>query len=398
MNKRIAVINPVGFEPGGATTLCVQYAKLGIDCWLKDSTIDRTLNANMYIYTNTDELIRAIDENEYERLLFLNMWYGKMPPETALNEVVKIRNAHPSLEICHINCNRTPHHLYNLQEACKKCNFMFDHIFSICKDIDKFDLCNWTYMNINAFVPFAYEPVSLKDRKNIIFTAGRIEGFKGIIKFLSSIDDDFIKSSDDFTYLHEGAKYNWNKNGTGVSCPPQLLTIFNTTVSPKVLKSQFALRSYSEEPIRNKFNIYPFYDVRDIRDRWRYYYAGICCIGGTRYGYNKVSSLFGNKFVMKDARERTQLEKQVTRWNDALEYADIEKIMFGIPMFISRQYSEIVEFNDERLIYNSFSEITDKARLLRDCYDEVRQNQYEWFVTKNKETNNNIIKEFTKEL
>ena len=30
MNKKIVVINPVGFEGGGATTLCLEYAKLGI--------------------------------------------------------------------------------------------------------------------------------------------------------------------------------------------------------------------------------------------------------------------------------------------------------------------------------------------------------------------------------
>lgn len=398
--RRIAVVNPVGFEGGGATTLCAQYAKLGIDCWFKSNSAfhrsDFMSESSIKLYSCTKELLELA--KQYDRLLFVNMWFGKTMPENVLDDVVLLRKTFPKLEICYVHCSRRLLDLYALLPVCQKYNFMFDYIFSLNPMIKTFGYCNSIAMNINAFTIPEYNPVKVEDRNRVVFTAGRLEAYKGFLRFFNSIDDTMLQNMGDFVYIHEGAKYNHHKKDDGISCPPQMLSIFDTTVSPKVLKPQFVLREYGDEPLLHKFNIYPSYDMKYIYDRWRYYYVGVCCILGSRSAYVCSNSLFGDSWIINDSREYHDLEKRASLWSDVLEYADIEKIVFGIPVLFSRKYSQIIGFTDDRLIYNSYGEIPKKVYALQEYYDDARENQYQWFVDKMKNVNDIILEQFTKDL
>jgi hypothetical protein len=397
MTRRIAIINPVGVEGGGATTLCVQYAGLGIDCWMKN-TVDYANSIvatipNIKPYSTDNDLLDIA--TKYDRLLFVNMWFGHTMPDNVIDNVIKLRKNYPNLEICYIHCCRGLGDLYTLLPVCQQHNFMFDYIFSLHPQITSFPYCKSVFMNINACILPDYSPLSVNERNNIVFTSGRVEGFKGVVKYFNSIDDDFLASTGKFTYIHEGAKYSHHKNNDGISCPPQMLSIFDTTTSPKSLKPQYVLRDYGQEPLCDKFNIYPSYDMRFIRDRWKHYFAGICCVLGTTSGYMVEQTLFGTEYKIKDKRERTLIDKRTNDWGDTLEYADIEKMSFGVPVFFSRKFSQIIGFTDERLIYNSFSEIPEKVKLLHTYYDDVREAQYTWLHEKLQNVNATILEKFT---
>ena len=400
MSKRIVIINPVGFEGGGGTTLCLEYAKLGIDVWFKDYTFSWQEKLNLpdhvNVYTNKEELLNLAKNND--RLLFVNLWFGKTMPDTVLDDIITIRKLYPKVEICYIHCSRRLLDLYKLLPVCQKNNFMFDYIYSLNKSIHTFNYCDSVLMNINAYTLPEYNPVKFSERRKIVFTAGRVEAFKGIVRYFNSIDLNYINKFNNYIYLHEGAKFSYHKNNDGVSCPPQMLSIFDTTQSPKIIKSQFVLKKYGEEPDKDKYNIYPSYNIEDIENRWKYYFAGVCCILGTKSECVKNRTLFGDKWLISDSFEKKIIEKTALLWSDTLEYADLEKMAFGIPLLFSREYSKIIGFNDDRLIYNSFSEIPEKVKSLSNYYDDARESQYIWLNNKLKNVNDNIIKEFTKEL
>lgn len=397
MSKHIAIINPVGIDVGGATTLCLQYANLSLDVWFKynaSSPIEKINHVNFY--KSSHELLALV--SSYDRLLFVNMWFGKTMPDTVLDDVLKIRKAFPQIEICYIHCSRRLIDLYKLLPVCQKYNFMFDYIYSLNKSIHEFNYCKSVLMNINPYMLPEYNPVPFNERNNVVFTAGRVEGFKGIVKYFSFIDNKFVARFGKYVYLHEGAKFNYHKNDDGVSCPPQMLAIFDTTTSPKKLKPEFVLKNYGELPDSNKYNIFPSYNMKEIENRWKYYYAGVCCILGTKSFCIKKQSLINNNcWTVSDNAERKAVEKTSLLWSDTLEYADLEKMSFGIPLLFSRMYSQIIKFTDDRLIYNSFAEIPEKIVALANYYDDARIKQHEWLINKLKNVNNNILVEFTKE-
>ncbi len=400
MNKRIAIINPVGFEGGGATTLCLEYAKLGIDVWFRDYTFTwqerLSLENHVHVYKSKEELFELAKNND--RLLFVNLWFGKTMPESVLDDIVDIRKLYPHVELCYIHCSRRLLDLYKLLPVCNRHNFMFDYIYSLNKSIYEFNYCNSVLMNINAYTLPKYNPVALSDRQKVIFTAGRVEAYKGFLRYFNSIDSEFVQQFGDYIYLHEGAKFSWHKKDNGISCPPQMLSIFDMSQSPKVLKPQFTLKNYGEVPERYKYNIYPSYNVQDIQSRWSHYFAGVCCALGTKSTCVKNKSLLCSKsWIISDVAERKSIERTSLLWSDAMEYADLEKMSFGIPLLFSRTHSQIIGFTDERLIYNSFGDIPKKVRALENYYDDARIKQYEWLVNKLNGVNENIIKEFTKE-
>ena len=401
MAKKVAIVNCVGFDRGGATTVCVEYAKLGIDVLFNIShPLDSTLidlyksMKNLYTYSSEKELVQLLVR--YDRVLFFNMWYGKTIPETVLDCAILTKSTYPDKDVCYMTCFRKIDDMQRLLPICQKHQFMFDHVFSLNPQIKNVTgWCNATVMNMNAVTLSQYSPVPVGDRKKIVFSSGRTEAFKNTTKYIQSITDEFLQSSGDFTYLHEGAGFNFNKSG-GVSCQPQLLSVFNL-VSPKTVKPQYTFKHYGEVPDTTKFNLYPAYNFNEIEMRWKYYYAGVCCILGTVSGYSITNNLFDTKLEISDSRERKLTEEKAKNWNTDLEYADIEKITFGVPVFFSRMYADIIGFTDERLIYNAFSEIPNKVSALSSCYDEVREVQYQWLVDKVKGVNESIIKNFTKE-
>lgn len=404
MSKKVAIVNRVGFDGGGATTLCLQYAKLGFDVFIKNYVFPNQflpeLEPNIMLYDSIDSLVELV--KNYDRLIFVNLWFGgyKSLPTSVFDDLLYLRNKYNDLDICYVSCCRNLQEMFTLLDGCKKYNFTFSQIFTLQPDLSRIvsDKQLVSYMNINAFTPsIKYEPVARDKRLKIVLTSGRIVGIKGINKFLSAVDDNFLQIADGFVFLHEGAGFTFNKLNSDISCPPQLLFLFDKTISPKIPKPQFAFKQYSESPELNKFNLYPSYNVDEIYNRWKYYYAGICCILGSKSAYYYRRTLLGNNWVVEDVRENNKIQKDAQLWNDTLEYADIEKILAGLPVFFSRKYSEIINFNDERLIYNSFSDIPQLVVRLSDYYDDARNEQYNWLMKKLDSVNNNIISKFTKE-
>ena len=388
---KVAIVNQVGFERGGATTLLLQYAKLGFNVYFKGDG-EQISDKNVHFYSSKDilEVFR-----DYDRILFLNLWYGTTIPDTVLDDILQLHSVYPDKELCYLHCYRKTDDLDKLLPVCKAHNFMFKRIFSLNPVVRNYsNYCPCTILDINAYTLPDYSPVAFLERRNVVFSSGRTASFKNTPRYFQAIDNDFLANAGSFVYVHEGAEFTFSKTG-GVGCPPQLLIAFNKT-TPKTLKEQFVIKQYGEVPEHNKFNLYPSYDASGIQARWKYNYAGVCCILGTISDCVVSNFLFDNKVIVSDKRERTLIESKALNWNSSLEYADIEKIVFGVPVLFSATYADIINFTDGRLIYKSFADIPNKVNALHSYYDEVREGQYKWLVDRLKGVNENIITIFTK--
>jgi len=396
MSKRVAIVNQVGFDGGGITKLGIEYSKLSFDVYFKN--IIQPLQfipddiGNVQVYTSVAELLNIIDINGYDRIIFLPLALYDKDLESALQSVLQIRASYPHIELCYLFCNRRVMRIKRLLEVCKNNKFSFNHYFSITPDLFNY-VKNCTYLNVNAFT---FSDTVIKEahsRKKIIFSAGRVEAVRGTIAYFQSINSEFL--TDDFYYIHEGAKYQFTKSG--ISVTPQLFSLFDMTHSPKTVLPNYKFLNYLEAPAIDKLNIYPSYKIDDALVRWSDYYLGVCCILGSKSACTKNKSLFKTVLTASDPAENKKLNKLALVWNDILEYADIEKITSGVPVLFSSMYSQIIKFTDDRLIYNSFSDIPKKAKLLESQYDDARTKQYEWLINKLNSVNENIIKKFTEE-
>jgi hypothetical protein len=393
MSKRIAIINPVGFDGLGSETLCIQYAKLGLDVWFYSET--NIENEYVHIYSSSDELLEL--SNNYDRLLFINLWFGVEVPDNVLDNLILLRKERPSLELCYIYCARSNSLMNKLLPKCDKYGFMFDCVFTLSGDLQNFNRCPVIQMRLNAITLDKYSAMPIESRKPIIFTSGRVASFKGTLKYFKAINQEFLSSTGEFSYIHEGANFTFHKNDNGVSGSVVLMPLFDTTKHPKEVRSEYIFKRYGEVPQRGKLNIYGEYNRDEAPQRWQNYFAGVCCILGTVSDYVDDNSLFDNELVIRDPKERLYVEKASLLWNGDLEYADIEKLVAGVPLFFSRCYAQLLGFTDERLIYNCFSEISDKVNALVNYYDDARECQWKWFVDSISRLNTEIIDTFTKD-
>ena len=389
---RVAVINSFGFESGGMTTLCLYYSKLGIPVYIKN--IVRPLkyklqDKDINIYTSDEELFNI--SSEYDRLIFLPPAYksdfktGKY--EKAFLPIFSIRKNNPNIQLCYLYCSRDSKDFIDyLLPTLTKNNFEFDYYFSISTELKGLKP-NIICFDINAFCFHDNEKTPFSLRNKIVLTAGRVEGFKGTLKYFNNI----ILSSN-FAYVHEGAGFTFNQNN--VSVPPQLLQMKNNKT--------VVFKKYSDTPEFNKLNIYPTYKLEDIYIRWPTYFVGICCIMGTEHKYKKSSNLLGlDSWQVMDNRESTTVKRQSNLWGvNGLEYANLEMIDLRLPVMFSRGYSELLHFDDSRLIYDSFSEIPEKLKLLEEesYYTDCLNYQYAFFKNRQSNINKNIIDIFTKEI
>lgn len=387
----VCIVNDVGFDGGGIAKLGIEYSKLGFDVYFKDTTLPLQIRPNktatVRFYANEDDLIGII--SKYDRVIFLTFYDNDLDSKVAT--LLKLRLALPSVEFCYLYCDRRVDRLLLLLKFMEKYNVKFDYYFSINPNILSI-VPNCIYLNVNAFT-FSKSDFNSR-RKNIVLTAGRVEGFKGTLSYFNNIDSDFLHS--DFYYVHEGARFNFNKSGT-ISSPPQLLMCFDTTVKPKKLRPEFAFKRYGELPEFDKLTIYPSYSVDDI-NRWSNYYAGICCILGSKSSCKNIKNLIGNNWIVEDSRENSLLTKKAKIWGSAVEYANLEMIDCGLPVLFSRKYSEIIDFHEDALIYNSFSQIPDKLDGLKVNYFTIQQKQHDLFVDRQHTINAQIKQVFTESL
>ena len=402
MDKRVAIIVPVGFDGGGITTLGIQYSKIGLPVYFKDKIqplqFKPTESSSLtHSYSSLNELFEIA--SCFDRLLFLPFTLKDEELDVAMECAFQVREKFgKDLELCYIHCSRKVDHVHRLLNCCDRHGFKFDHIFSISPLIRTITTVSTSYLNINAYTfPKLSNVIYERDRQHIVFSASRVEALKGTIAWFTSITPEFFDSAGDFCYLHEGAKFSFHKSDTGVSTTPHLLTLFDTTVKPKRLKPQYVFKRYGECPEINKFNIYPSYNLDDIYTRWITNYAGICCILGTKSICKCVSSLLETKYVVSDRLENRRIQANIPIWGDALEYADMEKIALGIPVLFSRKYAEIIGFTDEHLIYDSFVLIPKVVSELHDHYDRCVKEQRMWLVNRQKHVNANIVQKFRQE-
>ena len=389
---KTVIINSVGFDGGGISKLGIEYSKLGFDVYFKNVVLPLQFRpnkiANIKFYDDLENLISIV--SKYDRVIFLTFYDNNL--DNIVMSLSKLRLALPDVEFCYLYCDRRTDRLVLLLKFLEKYDVKFDYYFSINHNSLSI-VPNCKYLNVNAFT-FSSARSFSNNRKDIILTAGRVEGFKGTLSYFSNIDRNFLSSN--FYYIHEGARFNFNKSGT-ISLPPQLLMCFDTTVRPKKLKSEFVFKSYGELPEFNKLTIYPSYSVDDI-DRWSTYYAGICCILGSKSICRNVRSFVGSKWVVDDKKENTLLVRKSKIWSDAVEYANLEMIDVGLPVLFSRKYSEIIDFHDDRLIYDSFSDIPNKLDALRNYYDNAMEKQYDIFKEKQTVINETIKRVFVKSI
>lgn len=393
--KKTAIIIPVGFDGSGITTLGIEFSKIGLDVYFKNIVQPLQFRPNnvssIHLYNSDKELFSLSDD--YDRFIFLNFTLHADTLEQSLQSLFELRRYNHSIELCYLHCGRRIKKFGRLLDVCHRNNFDFDYYFSITPNICEY-VDNYNYLNINAYTFPILPKVAMSDRKRVILTSGRVDAVKGTTSYFKSIQFGF--NLNDFYYVHEGAKFNFNTTGS-VSVPFQLLDLFDSSVHPKVIREQYAFSRYGELPSKNKLTLYPTYSLDDIYSRWSTYYAGISCVLGTISSCDKKKTLLGTKYIAQNPIENKSISNRLHLWNDALEYADLEKIAVGLPMFISRHYSEILGFTDENLIYDSFLEIPELVANLSNVYDISRQNQYKFFSDKQSMINQYIVEQFTGE-
>lgn len=404
MSKRVAIIHPLGFYAGGTIALCVQYAKLGLDVYIRDYVSPNScagkpdLPNNITLYNSSDELENVICN--YDRIIIVELWYGTEMQGDVLDDLVRFREHYPNLEICWIYCARTLKACKEVIPVLDRKHFKFTHVFTLNSEVNNYKYLlgdGMTLMRLNAYTPIESDIVDVSERTNIVFSAGRVEAFKGVTRYIGSIDESFIENAGDFIFEHNGATFNFHKTDAGVSCPPQLLSVFDMTKSPKQLKPYYVFKDYSESETSHKFNIYPIYRLDDILEKWKHNFAGVCCILGSKHGYIKYSNLLGSDIRAVDKTEHTRLLNSAKQWNADLEYADLEKLNLGIPVLFSRMYASIIGFTDERLIYDSFSEIPFKINALMCYYNDIVHEQQIWYKNNISQVNDDIVRIFGEE-
>jgi glycosyltransferase involved in cell wall biosynthesis len=390
-SMRVAIVNDVGFDGGGISRLAIEYSKLGFDVYTRRRVHARQTIphdcSRLKLYDYPEHIIK--DLNKYDRVIFLPFTFNTSELDKKFSYWVSICKNLQS-EICYIYCSRNLIHITALIELEKKYNFRFSRIFSINPASVKLDT-NIVCMNINAYTFGGHDVCSVDDRFKVILSAGRIEAFKGTIKYIQS----FNYMNDDYTYVHEGANISFNENGYSV--PPQLFCLFSELKPKKILKPQYAIRNYDEMSDIDKLNIYPSYGSRRI-NAWSNYYAGICCTLGTISKCREQKSIFGKEYIISDKFEATNVSRQSENWNDALEYTTLEMIAVGLPVLFSRKYAELIGYNDNRVIYDSFSEIPIILDSMYRCYADICDSQYEEFRRRYDDVNANIIRIFKEEI
>ena len=275
MTLRTAIIANTGFDGGGSSKLGYEYDKIGMDVYFRN-----VVQPNQYrpkqeykTYDTVEELIQIL--KNYEKAIFLPLVINKTVLEDSFF-LPRLREEIPNLKICFLNCSRSDKYFRKVLECCEHTNFEFDWVYSIAP-LTECGYEKYTLFNINAYT-FLDEPIYTGE-KPIVFTAGRVEGIKGTLRYINSITSDFLNGP--FCYIHEGANFTWSKSGN-VSCTPQLLSFFNLIDGKKECKELFTFKSYGDEPEKGKLSIYPSYQVDDIFDKWKYYYCGVCCILGSK--------------------------------------------------------------------------------------------------------------------
>lgn len=387
---KVAILNNAGFCVGGTNTLCFEYAKLGFDVFIRNRFrphvhISKYPN-NIFIYSSIEDLIASLIN--YDRILTVDLWGGGYGYDKMFDDFITIRDKLPNLEICHVHCQRDISTWPQVLRICKNKNFSFYHVFSLNPLMLRFP--NSSVLDVNAFILPSIDWIEYSNKNNIIFSAGRVEYIKGINKYIVSITPEFLHLSSDFIYLHEGLKFSCNNN----QIKYRVKNLFDTN---GVKNEWIEFKSYGQPPEKEKFNVYPTYNVDDIYERWKYYFAGVCCVLGVKSGYKYNKSLLVKDRVIADEKERDSIEKSSKYWNESLEYTEMEKIASGVPVLFSRPYSKLLGFNDERVIYDKFLDIPGKVSTLFAYYDDVRNQQFNWLLNKLDSTNKNIISKFTED-
>ena len=375
----VAIINQVGFDGGGISKLGIEYSKLGFDVYFKDVIqplqFKPECENTIRLYNKNSDLVDII--SKYKRIIFLPFTFELSLMEKRFCEIIEICKKFSNIEFCYIYCTRKIEHLKVLCELQNKYEFKFNKIFTLSPRVK--GMCdNIVCTNINAYSFPKFSSVSLEDKSNIILTAGRVEGVKGVLSYFNSISDDFLDG--DYTYIHEGAKFKYNKNGN-ISVSPQLFCLFEQLTPKKIVKDTFEFNQYDDFPVADRVTIYPSYSLDRPLKYWPYYYAGICCILGTKNPCIKQTTFLGTNWIISNKTENTRITNQLDLWNDDLEYTTLEMIASGIPVFFSRNYAEILNYHDDRVIYSCFSDIP-KMIDLGNCYDEIRTLQYKIFKNK----------------
>ncbi len=386
---KTAIIINTGFDGGGSTTLGYEFDKIGLDVFFRDITkIKNTKTSNIYkTYKSNEELVKLLAT--YEKVIFSLLAVSLNDTDKAFDVVLQVKRAYPHMKICYLNCARLEKLFQEVLRVSALHGFSFDRVYSIADNAKQY-YDKVTPMLINAYT--FREKLIECEKQPIVFSAGRVEAVKGTTQYFQNFSEEFKK--DEYYYIHEGATFNFTKTN-GISCPPQLLSLFETGISPKQPKESYRFCNYGELPMIDKLNIYSSYSKDDI-DRWSTYYAGICTILGSVS--KQSSSLFTNDIICANKTENNRLHKRRDIWGGSLEYANIEMIDMGIPVLLSRMYASIVGFTDEYLIYDCFSDIPRKVKELENHYDEVRLSQRAWLVNKQDRINKSIIERFEEDI
>ena len=385
--KNTAIIINTGFDDGGSTTLGLEYHKLGLDVYFRNY-----MNPSMYRsqYKPTEKYKTYDIESDllniaknYNRLIFghLSTHYTNINCYKILSEIKK---TYPNLEICTLYCDRKYRTLKTLLPKLKETyNFEFDKFFTFIPGVKQDYPEKTELLDINAY---SFPNTMFKEeRQNIILTSGRVEGYKGLLRYMSSFNDNMF--IDGFNYIHQGAKISIKPNGSYV-VTVQLLSLFDRTKKPMELIYPIAIKNYGEPPENNKLTIYPAYNRENITE-WSNYFCSVSCILGTKSRWEDQQG--------KRNREQTLIKNTKSYWKYGIEYADIEKIAMGVPMLISINYAELLGFTQKELIYNSFYDIPQLVQNLykdKNLYKESYFKQLEFFKNRQIEVNNKIIKAF----
>ena len=390
------IVNELGFDGGGVAKLGIEFSKLGLPTLFKNVIQPLQYKAEdlgkIVLYENFNDIEDIVLKQQYNRIIFLQFTINKNDLEKKILAIKNLKARLVNVDFCFIYCARKLNYWNEMYTILCNHHFQFDYYFSITKKLSDV-LNNCKYININAYTfPKRTVNVQYEEKQKVVFTAGRVESVKGILSYFQCCDS-LIDGK--YLYIHEGAKFNFNKTGN-VSVTPQLLSLFDVRCSPKKVIFPFEFKDYSELPDKNRLTIYPSYPMSSRLNKWSNYLVGVCCILGTKSKCVNKSTLFGNNWIAIDTKEEKRISNIQEYWSDALEYVTIEMISYGIPVLFSRKYATLLKFTDERLIYDSFKDINKKVIEIdnKDVYDEVRYNQFMFFYNKQDEINNNLLREF----
>ena len=399
--KDIVWIGNDGQDNSGASTLGLEFNKiLRVKSLFKSTEFSK---GEISTYRDLKDLKMLLDELKPKIILLYPGSTKKMDKVKDFYEL--IFSYQLNTKIILIDCSRYGYLLGRNSEKILKefdsiFKWKFDYIWHITdngKEIWSKYTNNYQVIDINLHTLTDKE---INNRENSIVYIARYESFKGVVKFIRSLEKtNYNNVEHPYVYLGNDHETKALESKGIVSGVIYVVNQFANSTSDKTPREPYSMKYSVSEPLtKNKINVYPRYNFHEKEEVFRKVGVAICptLARETRKEIKNKVSLFSNVTIEKDKDDK-YIEKNKSVWLEAMEYVNYEFIDYGIPVMFSRDYclaydSTMIEEFPE-LIYDNLEACFTYCQNNYEDLLKVAPKQKEWLRNKLLDINKKVKEE-----